>query len=100
MDPAQVNEQVTQHWRFIDTLFSLIGGLVALLTTIVGAAVSRLFGQVDDKADKSTVDANHAQLLRELDQMQTNQQQVMESQRQQTQMLVDILTQTGTHKSL
>jgi thioesterase domain-containing protein len=64
-----------------------------LVSAVIGFSISRLYKQVDAKADKVSVDGNHAAILRELDQIQKNQARA-------DQKLNDILTATGTHKSL
>ena len=64
-----------------------------LVSAVIGFSISRLYKQVDAKADKVSVDGNHSAILRELDQIQQNQARA-------DQKLTDILTATGTHKSL
>ena len=64
-----------------------------LVSAVIGFSISRLYKQVDAKADRDAVDNSHKAILRELDQIQRNQARADEK-------LTDILTATGTHKSL
>jgi hypothetical protein len=64
-----------------------------LVSAVIGLMVTRLYKQVDAKADRDAVDSSHKAILRELDQIQQNQARA-------DQKLTDILTATGTHKSL
>ena len=67
-------------------------GLSFMVSAVLGLLVSRLYKQVDGKADKGIVENSHAAILRELDHIQSNQARA-------DQKLNFIMTQSGDRKS-